>query len=309
MRILILGAGGTGGYFGGRLAEAGADVTFLVRPKRAALMAEKGLRIQSPAGDVTLKVKTVTADSITGTWDVILLSCKAYDLEDAIASIRPAMGPDSLVLPILNGLAHYPILDAAFGKERVLGGLCHIFAALGPDGEIVHMNTIHRLTFGERHGGTSPRTEAIARAFAPSRAEHRHSPDLMQEAWEKYVLLTPLAGMTCSLRADVGTIMATGDGEALTREMFEECAAVAAHAGHAPRDEARKLALGFLTQKGSAMTASMLRDLEAGGPTEGDHIVGDMLRRARASGIATPLLRVALAHLQAYEIRRQAMAR
>ncbi len=306
MRILILGAGATGGYFGGRLAESGADVTFLVRPKRAALLAEKGLRIQSPHGDARLAVKTVTADTLSGHWDVVLLSCKAYDLDESIKAIAPAVGPQSAVLPILNGLAHYGPLDAAFGAGRVIGGLCHIFSTLGKEGEILHMNAIHRITFGERSGGTSPRTEALAKAFAGANCETRHSPEVMQEAWEKYVLLAPLAGMTCLMRASVGAIMATGDGEALMRETFEECAAVASHAGHGPRPEARDLALGFLTQKGSAMTASMMRDLEAGGPTEGEHIVGDMLRRARAAGVAAPMLRTALAHLQAYEIRRKA---
>lgn len=305
MRILILGAGATGGYFGGRLAEGGADVTFLVRPKRAALLAANGLRIQSPHGDAKLKVRTVTADTLSGHWDVVLLSCKAYDLDESIKAIAPAVGPDATVLPILNGLAHYGPLDAAFGPGRVIGGLCHIFSTLGKEGEILHMNAIHRITFGERSGGASPRTEALAQAFAGANCETRHSSEVMQEAWEKYVLLAPLAGMTCLMRASVGTIMATGDGEALMRETFEECAAVATHAGYGPRPEARDLALSFLTQKGSAMTASMMRDLEAGGPTEGEHIVGDMLRRARAAGVAAPLLRTALAHLQAYEIRRK----
>lgn len=305
MRILVLGAGATGGYFGGRLAEAGADVTFLVRPKRAQLLAANGLSIESPHGDAKFPVRTVTADTLSGHWDMVLLSCKAYDLDESIKAIAPAVGPDSTVVPILNGLAHYGPLDAAFGAGRVIGGLCHIFSTLGAEGQILHMNTIHRITFGERSGGTSARTEALARAFAGAKCETRHSPEIMQEAWEKYVLLAPLAGMTCLMRASVGTIMATEEGEALTREMFEECARVAAMAGHGPRPEARDLALGFLTQKGSAMTASMMRDLEAGGPTEGEHIVGDMARRARAFGVPAPMLRVAQAHLQAYEIRRK----
>ncbi|EME67913.1 2-dehydropantoate 2-reductase [Paramagnetospirillum caucaseum] len=305
MRILVLGAGATGGYFGGRLAEAGADVTFLVRPRRAALLAAGGLSIESPHGDAKLKVRTVTADTLSGHWDAVLLSCKAYDLEESIKAIAPAVGPDSMVVPILNGLAHYGPLDEAFGAGRVIGGLCHIFSTLGPEGQILHMNTIHRITFGERSGGTSPRTEALARAFSGARCETRHSAEVMQEAWEKYVLLAPMAAMTCLMRANIGTIMATGDGETLMRQAFEECARVAAHAGHGPRPEARDLALGFLTQKGSAMTASMMRDLEGGGPTEGEHIVGDMVRRARAAGVAAPLLATALAHLQAYEIRRK----
>ncbi|RAU22142.1 2-dehydropantoate 2-reductase [Paramagnetospirillum kuznetsovii] len=304
MRILVLGAGGTGGYFGGRLAEAGADVTFLVRPKRAAKLAETGLVIKSPTGDATLAVKTVTADSLSGTWDLVILSCKAYDLDDSIASISPAVGPHTLVLPILNGLAHYGPLDAAFGRDRVLGGLCHIFATLGPEGEVVIMGKIHRLTFGERDGDTSPRTEAIAAVMAKAAFDSVHSPILMQEAWEKYTLLATMAGMTCTMRADIGAIMAADEGDAITREMYEECASVAAAAGHAPRPAARELALGFNTDPKSRQTASMLRDLEAGGRTEGEHIIGHMVDRAKAVGMATPLLRVARCHLQAYEVKR-----
>lgn len=308
MRILVLGAGATGGYFGGRATEAGADVTFLVRPRRAALMAEKGLRIRSPEGDLTLPVKTVTAETLSGHWDAVLLSCKAYDLAESIKSIAPAVGPGSMVVPILNGLAHYGPLEAAFGPERVIGGFCHIFSTLNREGEIIHMSGLHRITFGERPTGTSVRTEALAKAFSGAKCEVRHSAEVMQEAWEKYVLLAPMAAMTCLMRADIGTILTAEDGEALMREAFEECASVAVQAGHAPRPAARDLALGLMSQKGSTLTSSMARDLDGGGAVEGEHIVGDMVRRARAAGIAVPLMRTALAHLQAYEAKRKAAA-
>jgi len=304
MRVLVLGAGGTGGYFGGRLAEAGADITFLVRPRRAAKLAETGLVLKSPAGNATLAVKTITADQLTGSWDLVILSCKAYDLAEAIAAITPAVGPTTMVLPILNGLAHYEALDRAFGYLRVLGGLSHIFATLGPEGEVLMLGPIHRLTFGERDGATSPRTAAIAALCANANFTTVHSGELMQEAWEKYVLLTTLAAMTCLMRADIGTIMATDDGDAVSREVFDECDRVAQASGHAPRPKARDLALGFVTDPTSRQTASMLRDLEAGGRTEGEHIIGDMLHRAHGLGVAAPLLRIAHCHLQAAEIRR-----
>ncbi|CAA7627982.1 2-dehydropantoate 2-reductase [Candidatus Terasakiella magnetica] len=305
MRILILGAGATGGYFGGRLQEAGADVTFLVRSPRAAKLAANGLRIDSPLGSVTLTAKTVTAETLAqaGIWDLVILSCKAYDLDDSIRTIAPAVGPGTAILPILNGLAHYEALDAAFGREKVLGGLCHIFSTLGTEGEILHMNQLHRLTFGERDGGTSPRTEAFAAICATANFQAIHSTMLMQEAWEKYTLLATLAGMTCLMRANIGTIMATNDGDAIAREMLAECAATATASGHAPRPEPLSMAEGIVTDPKSAMTASMLRDLEGGGRTEGEHIIGDMVTRAKALGVATPQLRVARCHLQAYEIR------
>lgn len=305
MRILVLGAGGTGGYFGGRLAEIGADVTFLVRPPRATKLASTGLIIRSPTGNAKLAVKTVTADRLAGkAWDMVIVSCKAYDLPESIAAIGPAVAGGATVLPILNGLAHYDALDAAFGRERVVGGLCHIFSTLGPEGEILVMGKIHRLTFGERDGGTSMRTQSLADLCAKANFDTVHTPELMQEAWEKYVLLATLAGMTCLMRADIGTIMATQAGDFIAREMFRECAVTAQAAGYEPRPQARDLALGLVTDPKSRQTASMLRDLESGGRTEGEHILGDMVRRAQAAELPTPLLRVAHAHVQAYEMRR-----
>lgn len=304
MRILVLGAGSTGGYFGGRLAEAGADVTFLVRPARARLLAERGLRIASPLGDAHLQVKTSTAETLGGGWDLVLLSCKAYDLDDAIGAVTPAVGPATTVLPLLNGQAHYRPLDDAFGPRRVLGGLCHIVATLAEDGTIRHMNTLHRLTFGERDGGASPRSQAIADLCDGAHFDTVHSDDVAQETWEKWAFVAALAAVTCLMRAPVGAIVAADGGAAIARGFYEECAAVAAAAGRVLRQPARVQALDVLTAPGSPITASMLRDLEAGSRIEGFQIVGDMLRRADEAGLAAPLLRLAWCHLQAYETRR-----
>jgi len=307
MRILVLGAGGTGGYFGGRLVEAGADVTFLVRPPRAARLAADGLTVVSPLGDIHAPVRTVTTETLESPYDLVVLSCKAYDLEGAIAAVAPAVGPGTAVLPLLNGLAHFDRLTEAFGAERLLGGLCHIAVTLGAGGEIRHLNRVHSVTFGEMAGGASARVDAIAGVFGRARFDARASADVLQDIWEKYVFLTTLAGMTCLMRASVGAIMVTGEGEEIAREMFDECRAIAATAGRAPRPEAVATALRFLTDRESSLTASMLRDLEAGGPTEADHVVGDMLRRGRRSGVAAPLLRVAFCHLQAYDARRRGL--
>ena len=130
MRILVVGAGAIGGYFGGRLLQAGSDVTFLVRPKRASELASAGLVIRSPAGDVTLKnPPTVQADKLAETFDVVLLSCKAFDLEDAIKSFAPAVGPKTAIIPLLNGMLHLDVLDKKFGADRVLAGEPHAIAA------------------------------------------------------------------------------------------------------------------------------------------------------------------------------------
>jgi 2-dehydropantoate 2-reductase len=305
LRILVLGAGAVGGYFGGRLVEAGGDVTFLVRERCAAELAADGLVIKSPYGDAALAVQTVTAGPTLEPFDVILLSCKAYDLVSALDSIAPAVGPESAVLPLLNGISHLDALDARFGKDRVLGGVAQIGATLGANGRVEHLNRVHRVIFGERDGRRSARVAALAELMARARFDSALSEIILLEMWEKFVLLATLAGMTCLMRASVGAIMATHEGEALMREFLDEGGnAVAAAAGQAPRAAFLERARATLTARGSDFTASMLRDIERGGPTEGDHILGDLLRRARALGVATPLLRVAACHVEAYEARR-----
>src|SRR6202000_3092511 len=163
MRVLVVGAGAIGGYFGGRMLQAGRDVTFLVRPKRASELASAGLVIKSPNGDVTLKdPPAVQADRLAEKFDVVLLSCKAFDLEDAIKSFAPAVGPQTAILPLLNGMRHLDMLDAKFGRERVLGGLCAIAVTLNGKREVVQLQPMQSLTFGERDGKMSDRVRAIA---------------------------------------------------------------------------------------------------------------------------------------------------
>ncbi|HTH15690.1 MAG TPA: ketopantoate reductase family protein, partial [Magnetospirillum sp.] len=262
MRILVLGAGATGGYFGGWLARTGADVTFLVRPKRAESLARTGLVIRTPEGTEQFPVRTVTADAIDAPYDVVLLSCKAYDLDSAIASVAPAVGAGTTVVPLLNGLAHYPVLDRAFGADRVLGGLCHIFGSVGPEGEIIRNSPLHRFTIGERAGGMSPRVEALAAICAKAPFDTVASTNLMQAAWEKFSFLAALAASTCLMRASIGAIMATEGGETFLRGLYAETRSVAQAAGHDPSEATRAEALGLLTAAGSAATASMLRDIE-----------------------------------------------
>ena len=310
MRILVLGAGGTGGYFGGRLAQAAVDVTFLVRPARAAQLDAEGLVIRSPLGDAQLPVRHLVAAQLAAAagaepFDLVLLSCKAYDLDSAIEAIAPAVGEHTAVLPILNGLRHFEALDRRFGAERVLGGLCFISAAKSAGGEVLHMGKPASITFGERAGEAhSARCQAIAAVFARAGVEHKHSTRILADLWIKYSFLTTLAAATCLMRASVGTIIAA-DGRDFVERLYAECVAVATAAGWPIPAPAQDDALGMLTRAGSPVTASMLRDLESGQRIEGEHIVGDMLRRARAAGQAAPLLSVALSHLWAYELRRQ----
>ena len=306
MKILVLGAGGIGGYFGGRLAAAGADVTFLVRPRRAEQLATNGLIIKSPRGDLQLPVATVLAPQLRPGYDLVFLTCKAYDLAAAIKAVAPAVDQRTALLPALNGIQHLAVLKEKFGEGQVLGSVAQIAVTLTPDGEIHHLGDFHVLAFGELSGQRSPRCDDFARLCAGANFTSRLSDNILLESWEKFVFLATLAAMNCLMRASVGAIMRTDDGEALMGEMLEECRKVAAASGHLPRPEMLARYASLLSERDSGFTASMLRDIERKGPTEGEHIVGDMLRRARELGVDAPLLRVAHSHLQAYEAGRAA---
>lgn len=311
MRILVLGAGSTGGYFGGRLAQVGVDVTFLVREGRARQLRERGLQIRSPLGDADLPVAHALAAELPAlvarqSFDLVVLSCKAYDLDGSLDAIAPAMCAGATLLPILNGLRHYPLLDQRFGAARVVGGLCFISATKGPDGEVLHLAPPASITFGERHSpGRSARTQVLASLFVQAGVEHVHSADIASEQWTKFSFLAALAAGTCLMRAPVGRIVSSEGGDAFMRALYAECLAVAAAAGQPVSAAERGRALGVLTAAGSPIKASMLRDLEAGQPVEAGPIVGDMLHRAQAAGLDAPLLATAWCQLQAYESGRE----
>ncbi len=307
MKVLILGAGAVGGYFGGRLVQTGADVTFLVRPQRAQKLARDGLVIRSPLGDAQIPVRTVLQEAVQPEFDLVILSCKAYDLDASISAIGGAMGAKTLVLPLLNGMAQLARLEQAYGSARVLGGTCYIASTMDADGAIRHLGKFQGINCGPRpgnHAHAATLLGELAQAYARVAVECKVSADIEQDMWEKFVLLASLAAMTCLMRASVGEILAAADGEALMREMLSTSVAAARAAGHAPRAESLQRTEGMLFARGSAFTASMLRDLEAGGRVEADHIVGDMLRHARAAGADARLLAAAYCHLQAYEARR-----
>jgi 2-dehydropantoate 2-reductase len=308
MRILVLGVGAVGGYFGGRLAEAGRDVTFLVRPARAAVLAERGLRVASPLGDFAVRPKLAIAERLDGPYDLIILTAKQYDLDQAIAAIRPAVGSGSAVLPLLNGLVHLDRLAAAFGPQTVLGGVAYVGASLQPDGSIRHHNQLSGIAFGELGGGVGDRARAITAEFDGTKISAPPSENVMLDTWEKFVMITTMASMNCLMRGTIGEIAATEDGADLMLQLFAENQAVATAAGHSLRASYIAQISRMLTEQGSVNNASMHHDLAHGSRTEAEWIVGDMRRRAIGRGVATPLLRAAYAHLQVYENRRARQA-
>ncbi|MBS7457545.1 ketopantoate reductase family protein [Coralloluteibacterium stylophorae] len=306
MRILVVGAGALGGYFGARMLEAGIDTTFLVRPRRAAQLAGEGLVVHSPHGDLRIDAPpSVQADALRSAdpFDAVLLGCKAYDLDATLDDVAPAVGTGTAIVPMLNGMAHLRAIEARFGPGPVLGGQCFISATLDDAGHVRHLNATHALSFGEPDGARSPRVEALAQALAPARFDVRASGSILQEMWEKWVFIATAAGINCLLRGSIGELVAAGAGDAALA-LHAECAAVAARHGHAPREASLERDRRLLAAADSSLEASMLKDLERGARTEHAHILDDLL--ARAEGLDTPLLRLAAAHLRVYEQRRAA---
>ncbi|HEY0749028.1 MAG TPA: ketopantoate reductase family protein [Steroidobacteraceae bacterium] len=303
MRILVVGAGAIGGYFGARLIAAGRNVTFLVRPRRAEQLRRIGLVVTSQLGNLNLATPALRyAQSLDKFYDLVILSCKSYDLESSMDDFAAAMGPDSRVLPLLNGLRHLDILDARFGPKRILGGLARISSTLDADGRIHQLGPFNALVFGSR-GGAEGDIDDVAQALRVPGFDALLSPDILHEMWEKWVFIAAAAATTSLMRAAIGDIVAA-NAVHIPTELMQECAAIAAENGFEPRQTATAAGLSLLTAPGSLFTASMLRDIEQRSRIEADHIVGDLLRRASKTGGAS-LLATAYAHLRAYEVRRE----
>lgn len=278
---------------------------WFVRNRKKQLL-DGGLRIESRFGDTQVPVKAVTRDEARGSYDVVLLTCKAYDLPGAVATISPFVGPKTFVLPLLNGVAHLNVLNLKFGPERVLGGVAKIAATLTPDGVIKHLNEWRYITFGEQNGEMTGRVLALKAAFDKTSVVASAVPNIMQVMWEKIVHLATVAGMTCAMRASVGDIARTHDGTELMIALLERNAEIARQEGHAPSEAFLAEQRQLFHDRCSTYTASMLRDLERNGPVEADHILGFMLEKARQHGVDPSMHQFIYVHLQAYEQRRAA---
>lgn len=306
VRVLVVGGGAIGGYFGGRLLQAGNGVTFMVRRRRARELAAYGLVIRSPHGDACLKdPPIVLADEIDQTYDLVLLSCRAYDLGEAIRSFTPAVGPHTIILPLVNGMRHLEMLDAQFGKGQVLGGLCNIWVSMNEKCEIEQSQSTQSLLFGERDGRTSVRSQEVARLIETGRFNGALSGNIMQDMWEKWTYLAALAASTSLMRSTISNIVAASGGKEFMVELIKECVAIAVAHDYSPRRCVLEQKISLLTARDSHITASMFRDMEAGLPIEVDNVIGDLIARAEAAKVSVPLLRVAHTHLKVYELDSQ----
>jgi len=303
MRILVFGAGGVGAYFGGRLAEGGCDVTFLVRPHRQAQLAERGLIVKSDFfDDFSVPVNTVTAEQMSGEYDLILLACKAYDLGAAMDVIAPAVGAQTTILPLLNGMKQVDLLQARFGDEKVLGGTCYIGAKRDPEtGDITHFGDFHRIAYGEMAGGMSARVDAFAALNDTVKFDIDASENVSQVMWDKFAMLCAMSSVNTLTRGLVGEILDTPSGHEFLTAALAECRDTADALGHPVSDKVIATYEKMFSTQGSKFASSMLRDVLAGNRTEGDHIIGDMVDRAAAAGLHTPILLAARAGLAVHE--------
>lgn len=303
MRILVVGAGSTGGYFGGRLAQAGRDVTFLVRTKRAQHLQQNGLQIISPFGDVTLRPKLVTAGNLAGPFDAMLLTVKAFSLDAALDDLGPAVGPDTIILPVLNGMKHVDTIIARFGENALVGCVCMVATMIDDDGRIVQLTKLQEMAYGEMSGNPSPRTDRLDEAMRGAGFDARLSRTIEREMWEKWILLATLGGITCLMRGNVGEIEAAPGGLDFSLRFLDEVTAVVNAVGKKPSEAFLTDTKAQLTAKGSTLTSSMYRDLQKGNPVEADQIIGDLAVRAHRAQVTAPLLAAAFTHLSIYQNR------
>lgn len=300
MRILMAGAGATGGYFGARLAQAGQDVTFLVRERRYQQLQARGLVLQTPQGTEKLQPQLTQANTLTGHYDLIIVTVKSFALDQVMDDIAPAVGPDSLIMPILNGMRHIATLQQRFGEDKVIGGLCKINATLGDEGEVIQLTPLHQLLYGALDGNNDARLQRVDAALRDFQVDTLFSDNIMDELWEKWLLLSTLGAVCCLARGNTQQILTSRGGEALLQGIFAEILSVITAEGYQPRPAVTARIFELLNNPSTPMTSSMYRDLTQGFDIEADQVIGDLLLRAKRNGLSTPLLNAVDVNLQVY---------
>ncbi|MFT8319745.1 MAG: 2-dehydropantoate 2-reductase [Bacillus sp. (in: firmicutes)] len=300
MRILVLGAGGVGGYFGGRLVEKGEDVTFLVRSGRKKQLKEKGLVIRSVNGDFQFSPKLITKTDEAEAFDLVLFSTKAYHLEEAINDLQAFIGEKTVVLPLLNGIAHLPALKQAFGEDKVIGGLCFIETTLNKEGDVVQTSAAARIVYGEIGSQQTERIRRMEEAFSGAKADFLLSDHIEQEMWHKYLFISVMSGATTLMRAPIGPIRESSGGRSFIRQLFEEAAQIMRAYGAPIQENIVDEHMKTIDAIDYEMKSSMQRDMEKGFFIEGDHLQGYLLELAKNTSSNAQLLSVVYQNLKVY---------
>lgn len=301
MKIAVIGTGGVGGYFGGRLAEAGNDVWFVARGRHLDEMKRCGLKVKSRLDDILVKPVNATDDTTAiGAVDLVIIAVKLADTESAIQLSKPLLGPDTAIVSLQNGIEAVERLTAAFGKQRVLGGVCHIAAVIGGPGIILHTGTLARMTVGELDGSMSKRLEAIAQACKKAKIDFVATPEIDKAIWHKFVFLSSFSGVTTLTRLPKGPIMAEPETRALLESAIAEAVAVARVRGVKLDDDLVEKLMKFAEGLPDDMKSSMLGDLERGARLELPWLSGTVAKLGASLGVATPVHKVIYQALKPY---------
>ena len=304
MKILILGAGAVGGYFGALLQNNGVDVTFLVRNKRAEQLKKHGLQITSQLGDISITPKVITTLHAENNFNLVIISCKAYALEDALKSLAP-LNQSAFILPLLNGISHYSRLEAFFGKKRILGGFAHLSTVLDDNGNIAHLNKLQVLTIGALEADQDPFLQHCQQVLSPVAPFIVFSDNIRISIWKKLAFIATASAATCLMKKPMGAIVSAPEGARQVSGSFELNCRAAAYAGYEPDDEWKDLTLRELLNPEFPMTSSLLRDIQNGNQAELT-VLEDMLQANRSAGLQNDLLEAAYLELQRYELKRTA---
>jgi 2-dehydropantoate 2-reductase len=299
MRIAVMGAGGIGCYVGGRHAAAGHDVTFIARGAHLDALKTRGLTVRSPLGDFTVKrVKATSDPAAVGPVDVVVMGVKLYDLESATRAALPLIGPQTMIVPVQNGVTAHERIAAIAGKEHVVGGLVFISCFVVAPGVAEHKSRVHGLIFGELDGGMSRRVEAFRDAGVAAGYDAKATTDILVELWNKYILLCGFSAVSTLSRQPVGPILADPALRALLRQAIEEVAAVARAKRIGVAPDVVEKSIAFCDHFKPDSKASMLEDLEAGKPLELDWLSGTLVRLGAEAGVPTPFHTIAGAMLK-----------
>lgn len=300
MRVLVMGAGGVGGYYGGALLERGHDVTLVARGAHLAALRERGLAIRSGGETRVLRPVRAVADPAEAGpgLDLVLFTVKGYDTQGAAAALRRAMGTGTVVLTLQNGVESVARLSAAVGAERVLAGATTIEATIAEPGVIERSGPTPRIVLGEPAGGVSPRAEVVAVALRDAGVDVAVTADVRRALWEKFVRLAPGASLTSACQASIGEVRERPEGAALYRTLIGETVAVGRAAGVALADDAIDAALAFIGRLPAAMRTSMQRDYERRRSVELESLAGAVVRLGRSLGVPTPTYDVVYAILR-----------
>ena len=301
MKIAVIGAGGVGGYFGGRLAEAGNDVWFVARGRHLQEMKRCGLKVKSRLGDILVKPVQATEDPAEiGPVDLVIIAVKLWDTDAAIATAKKLLKADTAVVSLQNGIEAIDRLVAAFGKQRVLGGVCHIAAVISGPGIILHTGPMAKLTLGELDGSTSARLEALSAAAKDAKIDFVASTEIEKAIWHKYVFLSSFAGVTTLTRLPKGPIMAEPETRAMLKQAIAETVAVGRARGIKLADDLPDALIKFAEGLPDDMKSSMLGDLERGAKLELPWLSGTVAQLGASLGVATPVHKAIYQALKPY---------